>query len=239
MLTALFIQKILSVPTVQLLVHVLKLSKELRELCGFKRVPHPSQFSRFKSIFLKDLENFFNNLVNLTEPICQAINPSLSNILIADTTGFEPYVRENNPKFFDSLYRNIKKFSKSNPDFDTHSYACSKMPKFAHSNPDAKFSYINGHYCYSIKATILTNGLGIIQHISFYDDDSLDVNTAKSAAESKDLYDSKTLIPSPKEFFNLHPNFSYRYFLGDAGFDSFDNYKYLFSEHGIITYYPY
>ncbi|HHW58245.1 MAG TPA: transposase, partial [Clostridia bacterium] len=67
MLTALIIQKILSIPTVQLLVHVLKLSKELRELCGFKRVPHPSQFSRFKSIFLKDLENFFNNLVNLTE----------------------------------------------------------------------------------------------------------------------------------------------------------------------------
>ncbi|ABY92607.1 MULTISPECIES: transposase [Thermoanaerobacteraceae] len=238
MLTALIIQKILSIPTVQLLAHVLKLSKELRELCGFKRVPHPSQFSRFKSIFLKDLENFFNNLVNLTEPICQAINPSLSNILIADTTGFEPYVRENNPKFFDSLYRNIKKFSKSNPDFDAHSYACSKMPKFAHSNPDAKFSYINGHYCYSIKATILTNGLGIIQHISFYDDDSLNVNTAKSAAESKDLYDSKTLIPSLKEFFNLHPNFSYRYFLGDAGFDSFDNYKYLFSKLGIIPIIP-
>ncbi|EGD50080.1 hypothetical protein TheetDRAFT_3112, partial [Thermoanaerobacter ethanolicus JW 200] len=58
------------------------------------------------------------------------------------------------------------------------------------------------------------------------------------AAESKDLYDSKTLIPSLKEFFNLHPNFSYRYFLGDAGFDSFDNYKYLFSEHGIIPIIP-
>lgn len=113
MLTALIIQKILSIPTLKLLVHVLKLSKELRELCGFKIVPHPSQFSRFKSIFLKDLENFFNNLVNLTEPICQAINPSLSNILIADTTGFEPYVKENNPKFFDSLYRNIEKILKS------------------------------------------------------------------------------------------------------------------------------
>ena len=142
------------------------------------------------------MENFFNNLVNLTEPICQAINPSLYNILIADTTSYQSYIRGNNPKFFDSLYRNIKKFSKSNPDFDAHSYDCSKMPKFAHFNPDAKFSYINGHYCYSIKATILTNGLGIIQHIIFYNNDSLDVNTAKSAAKSRDLYDSKTLIPS-------------------------------------------
>lgn len=115
--------------------------------------------------------------------------------MIADTTGFEPYVKENNPKFFDSLYRNIKKFSKANPESDAHSYTCSKMSKYASSNPDAKFSYINGHYCYSIKATVLTIGLSVIQHISFYDDDFLDINDAKSAAESKDIYDSKTLIP--------------------------------------------
>lgn len=102
------------------------------------------------------------------------------------------------------------------------------MPKSASSNPDAKFSYINGHYCYSIKAAVVTNGLGIVQHIRFYDDDSLDAHNAPSVAESKDLYDSKTLIPVLDSFFNLHPHFSYRYFLGDTAFDAFDNYKYLF-----------
>lgn len=238
MLCALIIQKILSIPTTQLLVHILNLSKELRELCGFSRVPSTSQFSRFKSLFFHDLESFFHNLVNITEPISRAISPTLSNALVVDTTGFEPYVKENNPKFFDSLYRNAKKLSKSIPDFNPHSYACSKMPKSASSNPDAKFSYINGHYCYSIKAAVVTNGLGIVQHISFYDDDSLDAHNAPSAAESKDLYDSKTLIPVLDSFFNLHPHFSYRYFLGDAGFDSFDNYKYLFVERGIIPIIP-
>ncbi|ABY91700.1 ISNCY family transposase [Thermoanaerobacter sp. CM-CNRG TB177] len=44
MLTALIIQKILSIPTIQLLVYILGLSKELRELCGFSRVPNASQF---------------------------------------------------------------------------------------------------------------------------------------------------------------------------------------------------
>jgi hypothetical protein len=122
MLSALIIQKILSIPTIQLLIYILNLSKELRELCGFPRIPSPSQFSRFKSLS----ELFFNNLVNITEPICRDINSALSNILIADTTGFEPYVSENNTKFFDSLYRNVKKLSKSNPDFDAHSHACSK-----------------------------------------------------------------------------------------------------------------
>ena len=39
--TALIIQKILSIPTIQLLVYILTLSKELRKLCGFSRVPNP------------------------------------------------------------------------------------------------------------------------------------------------------------------------------------------------------
>lgn len=45
------------------------------------------------------------------------------------------------------------------------------MPKYASSNPDAKILNINGHYCYSIKAAVVTNSLGVVQHISFYDND--------------------------------------------------------------------
>ena len=32
--------------------------------------------------------------------------------------------------------------------------------------------YINGHFCYADKFAILTNGLGIVRHISFLDDDA-------------------------------------------------------------------
>ncbi|MDI3311068.1 MAG: transposase [Thermoanaerobacterium sp.] len=71
MLSFLIIQKILSISSTQLLVHILNLSKDIRELCGFfKRVPNVSQFSRFKSLFLRDLDDFFHNLVNITQPIC-------------------------------------------------------------------------------------------------------------------------------------------------------------------------
>ncbi|PHO06148.1 hypothetical protein BFT35_12785 [Thermoanaerobacterium thermosaccharolyticum] len=81
MLSSLVIQKILSIPTIQLPVHILNLSKDLRELCGFfKRVPNVSQFFRFKSLFLRDLDDFFHNLVNITHPICEQISPTLSRI---------------------------------------------------------------------------------------------------------------------------------------------------------------
>lgn len=36
---------------------------------------------------------------------------------------------------------------------------------------DSKQQYINGHFCYADKFTILTNGIGIIRHITFLDDD--------------------------------------------------------------------
>lgn len=38
------------------------------------------------------------------------------------------------------------------------------------SCPDAKQMYINGRFCYAEKFAILTNGLGIVRHITFLDD---------------------------------------------------------------------
>ena len=35
-------------------------------------------------------------------------------------------------------------------------------------DPEIKQLYINGHFCYVFKFGIVTNGLGIIRHISFY-----------------------------------------------------------------------
>jgi len=49
MLSALIIQQIFSIPTIELLVAFLELSEPLKEFCGFTTsVPDPATFSRFK-----------------------------------------------------------------------------------------------------------------------------------------------------------------------------------------------
>ncbi|EOC99704.1 hypothetical protein L21TH_2267 [Caldisalinibacter kiritimatiensis] len=44
--------------------------------------------------------------------MAKEVNPFLSSILITDTTGFEPYVKENNPKFYQSQLRKAKSYAK-------------------------------------------------------------------------------------------------------------------------------
>ena len=146
MLNAFIIKNILSIPSIDLLITFLSISSELRKFCGFLKVPHKSQFSRFKLNFLDDLNDLLNALVDHTEDISEEINPFLSSILITDTTGFEAYVTENNPKFYQSELRKSKNYSKvfkkNNPDsvFDIKKYAQGQMPKNAFSNPDAKLT---------------------------------------------------------------------------------------------------
>ena len=50
MIWALLLQRIFSIPTDTLLITVLKYSKELRDFCGFDKVPDPSKFTRFKQL---------------------------------------------------------------------------------------------------------------------------------------------------------------------------------------------
>ena len=45
------------------------------------------------------------------------------------------------------------------------------MPTHASADPEIKQQYLNGHFCYAFKAGVLTNGLGIIRAIEFYDKD--------------------------------------------------------------------
>ncbi|WP_298839809.1 DDE transposase [Clostridium sp.] len=239
MITAFIIKMMLSIADISLLINVLNLSSELKTLCGFSRVPNASQFSRLKIDFEDDFLMFFNNLVETTEPICRRLRPDLADILVVDTTGIEGYVKENNPKAFDTVMRNTRKFSKNIPNFNVQSYACSQMPKEALSNKSIKLSYINGHYCYSRKVALVTNSLGIIRHIYFYNSDySINIADAKSGAEHKDNYDAKSPIPVLNNFFNYHPDFKYKYFLADAGFDAIDNYKYLYKDYSMIPIIP-
>jgi len=226
MLTALIVQKILGISETKQFINILSLSSELRSLCEFTTVPHESQFSRFKSCFLQHIHEFFNHLVTLTEPICKKLNSDLSKIIIADTTGIKAYAKENNPKFFESILSTGKSARKSNPDVNPYKFACSKMPKATYANDEIKLSYINGHYCYALKATTLVNGLGIVRHIDFNDSQIMDFENHSSGESAKDDYDSKTLIPIMRRYFSTHKDFKYNFFLGDAAYDCDDNYKY-------------
>lgn len=81
-LWALIIQRIFSIPTDQLLLVFLAYSKPLRDFCGFDKVPDASKITRFKQDFLDDLQSVFEHLVDLTEPICQAIDSAKADMTI-------------------------------------------------------------------------------------------------------------------------------------------------------------
>lgn len=233
-LTALILQKILSIPSDKLLITLLTLCRELREFCGFTKVPDAPLFTRFKQNFLPHIELMFYQMVDYTEPICQAIDAGLANTLTLDTSGIELYVSENNPKELNSLIRKLKAFYKDKPEVDPYKMAYGLMPSKAASAPDAKQQYINGHFCYADKFALLTNGLGMIRHIAFLDDDFKaqhpEVPIQKksdSPDQDKSIGDASVLKPVLTDFFTLHPEFHPDTFLGDSAFDTVDIYGFL------------
>lgn len=84
-LTAFILQKIFSIPTDSLLLPFLHLCKELRDFCGFTKVPDASLLSRFKHDLAPYIELMFQHMVDYTEPICQIIDTNLSQMLTFDT----------------------------------------------------------------------------------------------------------------------------------------------------------
>jgi len=230
---ALVLQKILGIPTDTLLLSFLRCSKELRDFCGFQKVPDASQLTRFRENYCQYLQLLFEQLVEQTEPICRKINKKLADYLIYDTSGIELPVKENNPKFFSSKLRQAKQFVKQNPAYDPYKGVYALLPKASATNSDAKIQYINGHFCYATKFGILTNGLGICRHISFFDDSfrqqhpELEENSSSNPDADKELGDSTSLEPVLSDFFSTHPRFSYQSFLGDSAFDSYKTYSLL------------
>ena len=55
-------------------------------------------FSRFKTNFEPYIEQMFHKMVDLTEPICQMIDSSLTDVLTFDTSSIELYVTKTIPK---------------------------------------------------------------------------------------------------------------------------------------------
>ena len=237
-LWALIIQRIFSIPTDQLLLTFLHYSKPLREFCGFTKVPDASKITRFKQDFLDDLQTVFDNLVDITEPICQAIDSEKADMTIFDSSGIEAFVTENNPKYANRIIKQLKAYAKAkgfDESYDPYKAAYGSMPSHAAANFEIKQLYINGHFCYAYKFGIITNGLGIIRHLAFYDKNFFDVHDIKtdkksdSPDEDKSVHDARLLIPTLVDFFKKHPLINPKTFLGDAAFDSVGLYKDLLS----------
>ena len=248
-LSALILQKIFSIPSDSLLILFLNLCRELREFCGFSKVPDAPLFTRFRQNFLPYIELMFKQMVDYTEPICQLIDSSLANMISFDTSGIELYVSENNPKTLNTLIKRLKAFYKDNSEVDPYKMAYGLMPSCSASSPDAKQMYINGHFCYADKLAILTNGLGIVRDIVFLDDDFKAVHPelpvekkSDSPDEDKTISDSAALKPVLADFFAAHPDIHPDTFLGDSAFDSAEIYGFLRNDCGfqkmLIPYNP-
>lgn len=240
-LSALIFQKIFNITSDTLLILILKISSELRHFCGIDRVPDNSKWTRFKQDFCDYLKEMFIALVDVTEPICQAINPQLANMISYDTSCVESYVSENNDKYINATIRRLKAYFKAmnidKSENDIYSIAYKSMPKTAQSDSSIKKMYANGHFCYGRKFGIITNGLGIPRHIDFFDE-QFKQNHADFIFEDTDepdydktLADSKSLIPMLSDFYAIHPEFKHDDFLGDAAFDAVYIYEYLLKEN--------
>jgi len=231
------LENIIGIADDTVFLRVLTLSLELREFCGFKKVPAPSDLTTFRERFGGCIERMFLNLVDVTEPLCRSLDPKKSDYLIYDTTGIEANVKENNPKFLSAKLDQAKKIAKKNPEYDPYKFIYTLMPETSTANPFVKQQYINGHFCYAHKAGLLFNGLGIVRHIAFFDERFKDKHpdTVSKKTDNPDLdkeiSDSVSLKPILYDFYELHPHFTYcKTFLGDSSFDSYDTYAMLRNE---------
>ena len=201
---ALFLQRIFHYVEDSQLLNTLRFSYEMRDYCGFKKVPDAAKLTRFKQDFCEYIRDVFEHLVEMAEPICAEMDRALADMLVYDTTGIESYVAENNPKFMNKMAAQSRSIAKLDPTFDPSGGAAALFPKAASSNPAVKLQYINGHFCYAQKVAIVANGLGIVRHLELFDDD----------------------------FKASHPTFHYSVFSVDSAFDSYDNFNFLLNDYG-------
>jgi len=213
---SLFLQRIFHYIEDTQLLNTLRFSYEMRDYCGFDKVPDAAKLTRFKQDFCDHIRDVFERLVEITEPICREMDQALSDLLIFDTTGIESYVAENNPKRLGK-----------------------EWPDVAASNPQVKLQHINGHMCYAQRAAVLSNGLGIVRHVELLDEDFRKKHPevpreprTKSPEIDKEIGDSTSLKPVLRDFRNAHPGLRYGTFSGDAAFDSYDNYSFLLRDYG-------
>lgn len=114
-----------------------------------------------------------------TIDICESINKSLpddspyknlNSMLIYNTSGLKPRVKENNPKTLVSEVNRMKAYAKATGNTQLNPYAAAykNMPKFAEANPEIRLDFVNGHFGYFYKFGLITNGLGIPLYLKFF-----------------------------------------------------------------------
>ena len=230
------LQKIIGIHQDSTMLTILAASRELRDFCGFHKLPDASKITRFRQDFVGYIELTFDRMVEITEPICREIDAKKADYLIYDTTGIEAKVAENNPKFLNTKLNYAKKVAKKNPQINPYAFVYSLLPETSETNPFVKHQYVNGHFCYAYKAGILTNGLGIVRDIAFFDETfkARHPETVSKKTDNPDLDkeigDSVSLRPVLSDFFRAHPAFTYGTFLGDSAFDTYDLYAALREE---------
>lgn len=240
-LSSLIVMHIFKIPTTSLLCIFLALSSDIRKFCELDcRIPDETFISRFKTTFEKQIEELFNSMTLKVIEICDKINEDLpknapdkglNSMLIYDTSGLKPKVKENNPKTLVSEINKQKAFAKviDNKNFNPYAAAYKNMPKFAQCNPSIRLDFINGHFGYFYKFGMLTNGYGIPLHIHFFDEEFYSTVKSKfnTPEEQKYEFDNASLKPVIKPFLQSLPNNKFNYFLGDSEFDSYDNFGFL------------
>ena len=89
----------------------------------------------------------FIKLVDVTEPICNEIDPYLTSILSYDTSAVESYVTENNPKYLNSNINKLKTYYRFNriakSTDDIYKQAFKTLPKVASSDSSIRKMYAN------------------------------------------------------------------------------------------------
>ena len=119
-----------------------------------------------------------------------------ASMTIFDTSGIEAWVTENNSKYANRIIKQLKAFKKSHnldDSYDPYKAAYGSMPTHATSNQAIQQMYINGHFCYAYKFGIITNGLGIVRDITFYNKDFLQAHpdiVVEKKSDSPDEYKS-------------------------------------------------
>lgn len=129
-------------------------------LWDFTIVLDVSKISHFKQDFLDELQLVLDNLVDVTEPICQELDSAKANMTI----------------------------------FGSCKAAYGSMPAHASANPEINKLYIYGHFCYVFKFAIVTNGLRIIRHISFYNKDFMASHPDIIVEKKSDSPDQKNVF---------------------------------------------
>ena len=228
-------------------VTLLLFAPTIRSFCKLDdKVPDESVLSKFKILFENEIKLFFEVLSLRVVEIFDEFDDSLSDndprkglheILVNDTSGLKPKVKENNPKILETevkrqsrLQKHFESIDKEKAKtFDVYKAAFANMPKHASANEAIRLGYANGHFGYFYKFGILTNGFGIPLHIYFPDKDfysKLPIEPC-SPQDEKFTFDNASLNPVLSSFYDRIGNRRFTTFLGDSEFDSYDNFGYL------------